>query len=773
MSRVHTPQRVPVDPAGWRWPLDLAAYDRSPELSPAERLALGEWLPRWRITSRARPRGAGPEVVERLRRPLVDALLALGCIREDRGTITYEFLAGVAERGVAFWGWSSGDWAEHLRSLPRFTGQSRTPARIYYLGVAYLLGDFIDFERTRLRAGVGSGVFVRALACAVFGQPAVEAALARVAEALERIGYSQRFRDGIRYRGLAVCYALLLSRSPHLEDITPETMEGLQGRGRRACTLPRYALLLLPGISRALVELGILRRPLEPRSPSDPSLQTLGRADPEWAAWCARWRELTTGARKQELYSQALQAGQWLGLYHPEITRPDQWTRPLCAGYVAAVLALKVGDWARVTSHVSEAKRGQALAPRTKNALLYVLRRMFRELRDWGLLTLRIDPARDLATPRAIRDLIGPDARVIDDALWLKLVWASLNLSAEDLERHGASRYPLELVRAAAVVWTHAALRSDEIYRLRLGCIRPQTEAEIDPDTGEVLPAHSVCYLDVPPNKTSPGYTKPVAPAVAEAIAAWEAIRPHQPLTADRKSGEPVHRLFALRGRKLGAQYLNQYLIPLLCAKAGVPREDSRGRITSHRARASILNRLKSGLSLYELQQYAGHKSPLSTVHYLARVEPTQLARAFLKADTTSRMIEVLIDHEAVRSGAAAKGEPWMYYDLGPAGFCSNVFWSQCPHRLACAGCDFNVPKSSARAEALRAKAFLQRYKQEVPLTEAELEAIEGDAAKFDLLLRRLEDVPTPDGRTPREITAAREATPRSIPLPILPHPHP
>ena len=67
-------------------------------------------------------------------------------------------------------------------------------------------------------------------------------------------------------------------------------------------------------------------------------------------------------------------------------------------------------------------------------------------------------------------------------------------------------------------------------------------------------------------------------------------------------------------------------------------------------------------------------------------------------------------------------------------------------------GCDFNIPKDSARAEALGAKAFLQRYKEELPVTDAEPAAIEGAEPKFNLMLRRLEDFPTPDGKTPREI---------------------
>ena len=45
---------------------------------------------------------------------------------------------------------------------------------------------------------------------------------------------------------------------------------------------------------------------------------------------------------------------------------------------------------------------------------------------------------------------------------------------------------------------------------------------------------------------------------------------------------------------------------------------------------------------------------------------------------------------------------------------------------MACAGCDFNIPKDSAKGEALAAKAFLHRYLEEVPLTPDEQLIVKG-----------------------------------------------
>ena len=108
----------------------------------------------------------------------------------------------------------------------------------------------------------------------------------------------------------------------------------------------------------------------------------------------------------------------------------------------------------------------------------------------------------------------------------------------------------------------------------------------------------------------------------------------------------------------------------MLCRKAGVPAADVRGNITSHRARSTIASQLynaKEPMTLFELQAWLGHRSPQSTQFY-AKITPATLTRAYDDAGYFSRnirTIEVLIDRDAVASGAAATGEPWQHYDLG------------------------------------------------------------------------------------------------------------
>ena len=43
-----------------------------------------------------------------------------------------------------------------------------------------------------------------------------------------------------------------------------------------------------------------------------------------------------------------------------------------------------------------------------------------------------------MTTPKSLIALIGPNPRVIADDIWAKLVWAGLNLTAEDLPVEGA-----------------------------------------------------------------------------------------------------------------------------------------------------------------------------------------------------------------------------------------------------------------------------------------------------------------------------------------------
>ena len=349
-----------------------------------------------------------------------------------------------------------------------------------------------------------------------------------------------------------------------------------------------------------------------------------------------------------------------------------------------------------------------------------------------------------------------------------------MNLEAKDLPTPGNGNelpaYPLELVRAIALIWCFAALRSDEIWRLRVGCIRWQYEDVMIPETGELLPRDAVCFLDVPVNKTSGAYTKAVHPLVGKRINEWEHVRPQeQRHDLDRKTSEQVQFLFSYRGLRVSNRYINQALIPLLCRKAGIPEQDSRGPITSHRARATIASMLynaKEPLTLFELKEYLGHRQLSSTQHYL-QVDPTKLASRVAKAgylEQNMATIEVLLDQSAVLSGAAARGEVWKYYDLGH-GYCTNTFWAECKHRMACARCPFYRPKSSTMGQLIEGKTHLVHMLEFVQLTEEEKVLVTEGIELHQHLIEQLANVPTPAGPTPRELEASRKPQQQVIAL--------
>ena len=555
---------------------------------------------------------------------------------------------------------------------------------------------------------------------------------------------------------------LLLAGRPELEALTFDLIKA----AHRQAPVGSQARMAYVRLSRVLHGMGFLPRPIPKRSYPQ---EALAGVDPVWVEWVQCWMNTSTSSTrtKDSVYYAALKAGRWLAQNYSDVRSPDDWTRDVAMAYVSEVNGFTVGDLTVPIAHL-DSRRGRPLSPASKDRALGALRVFFRDCQEWGWAQRRFDPGRVLATPRAVKALIAPNPRVIADDIWARLLWAGVNLSVNDLTLGGGiagtSRsglvYPLLLVKAVAITWLFAGLRCGELMRLRVGCIRWHGH-DGGPGAAETPKAGAACLLDVPVHKTGESYTKPVDPLVGKAIAGWEAQRPTQPLQIDRKTGERVDILFCMRGRPLPTRYLNDTLIPLLCRKAGVPLSDARGRITSHRARSTIASQLynaKEPMTLFELQAWLGHRSPSTTQHY-ARITPTTLTKAYADADYFARnirAIEVLIDQDAVKNAAAASGGPWRYYDLGH-GLCSYEFFDQCPHRMACPKCDFYRAKTSSRGQLLEAKSNQLRLLQELPLTEDERAAVDGDLVALDRLAARLAEQPTPSGQTPKELNQCTE----------------
>lgn len=525
---------------------------------------------------------------------------------------------------------------------------------------------------------------------------------------------------------------MIMNRDPRLETFTPELLWRAQSGTDKG--ISRY----VGRVSHALAALGIISAPVRMRNYKKWYEKPVEGVDPAWVHWCRRWRETSVlrPRTRESQYSFILRCGLWLKKEHPEVREPADWTMETCASFIAAVGRMNVDELQLGTERGTRksVRSGEPMMPHSRAHFIYSLRRFMIDYENWGWGRLHFSPARHLSTPDTPLFRRGVNPRVIDDPVWLKLIWASLNLRQEDLltEIH----YPLAMLQAMAVIWTHAGVRKNELLRLTTGCIAPQAD-DIVKDDGSIIPAGTLCYLHIPAGKTSKAFVKPVAAVVKKYVDIWLDERPaEQALLADERTGEKVRLLFQYRGKPAGSAILNRTVIPMLCARAGVPCEDSGGMITSHRGRASAVTALASvpqGMSLYELMQWTGHSTPQSTMHYL-RIRPTQLAASFVKADRVAHMISVLVDHDPE---AASLSGPATYYDLGDS-YCTNPFWSSCPHRMACIGCDFNLLKDSARGLILESKASIRRYLEEVPLTPDERAILEQDAEKVEQALTRL-----------------------------------
>lgn len=699
-------------------PFDRAQYILSDHLSDEERTALSVARRRTVFQKMTNP-------VPALLHPLRDIALRSGIPAGMVKRAIQAVLAETYNTNAPCWTWSEDIWLRLFKQT-HLSGPLLA-AFAWHLGP---VRKPQELERCRQPALYAS---------AIFGRDFFLRELQRLTEVLVSLGYSLRHQE--MFLSAVLGTLMLENGDPRLESFTEELLK--RGQQHRTEGIARA----IGKVSHGLAAMGILSRPLRMRGYTGWKEKKKDGIAPEWVQWCQRWRDTSVlrPRTRETNYSFILRIGLWLARDCPEIREPGEWTISTCASFIAALgrihvdeLSLEPGENRRVS-----ARSGQPMMSSSRAAFLYALRRFFVDYELWGWGRLHLSPYRHLATPDTPAFSRGVTPRVIDDPVWLKLIWASLNLRPEDMLTE--SHYPFAMHQAMAVIWTHAGLRQNEILRLTVGCVREQTD-DVVQDDGNIIPAGTLCWLDVPAGKTSKAFVKPVASVVKKYVDLWLQVRPAEqaPLT-DERTAERVSYLFQYRGKQAGRAMLNNTIIPVLCARAGVPCEDSRGRITSHRGRASAVTALASvpqGMTLHELMEWSGHSCPRSTLHYI-RIRPTRLAASFVKADKISHMISVLIDHDCQ---SIAESGPALYYDLGEL-YCTNPFWSSCPHRMACVGCDFSLPKSSSRAQALESKASIHRYLEEVPLTPDEKAIAEGDIDKLTAFIKKMAGQPPPGTR--------------------------
>jgi integrase len=710
----------------WRWPLNVDTFDTTSPLTRSELQSLEDLLALYHRPGRVVGYAEiAQRCLPRLVNPVREALLCLNLAADAHSPVVYRFLQHSADAGQPYGCLTEDAWLPLLQmpAVGSLTPAVAKRSACSFLLVLYLLRGFRSLHRLSKRP-------VTKMAHMLFGHRRMDHNWHVIVEALSALGYGDSISIPLQ---VTLSEVLLMHRSPSLADIDAEILEQM-----RQTTVRQEGSRFLVRLSYALFGMGALSSPLSKR-PSQPQLTP---PEHSWNAWVYRWEETSTlspDARKGTRHI-LTRVGAWLQRAQPDVVSPQQWDRQLCLKLVKAVTDLHTGEW---SSPPGQATSGTLLSAGTRLRKIYALRRFFLDLQDWEWIPKRFNPRVSLAPPAHLLAQVGPAPRVIAREIWSKLLQAALTLRDNDIQPDARSRakhlmYPLEMVRAVALVWVFGGLRSDEIRRLRVGCVRWELLDEVK------TPA--VVMLRVPPNKTAGRFEKPVSRFAAEAIREWELARPSSPPLLDPKTAERVDFLFVYRGRQIGSGYLNRHLIPLLCAKAGVPLADTRGPITSHRARATISSDLTTGenaMTLFELQTWLGHRTVSSTLHY-AHPTLTRVSEAYNRSDyfeRNLRLVDVLVDQDAVRSGET---ETWMHYDLGH-GYCTHDFFAACLHRMACARCTFYLPKSSTQAQLLEAKTNLRHMMQEIVLTEDERAAVEGDIMALERLVASLKDQAAPD----------------------------
>ena len=315
--------------------------------------------------------------------------------------------------------------------------------------------------------------------------------------------WGYRERTAKIYIPRAMCEVLITNRSPRLEDLTFEVLQKvMQRRGKKNNTL------YLSAVSKVLAHRKIISAPvMRVERPRHPNPNLLKGVPEKWVQAASYWRENARySARvRQATYYFLLTVGRWLTAKHPTITRPEQWDRNLALECLTMITNMRCGDFRAQWVGRKPRNNGKPLTPNGKMLNYTALRVFFADLQEWGVIPPRFDPYRSFTPPRSVKALVTTTPRVIADDVWAKLLWAGLNVTPEDFAswRNPSGRintyYPIEMIRAVTLVWLFAGIRGDEIRRLRVGCVRWQPDNE-----------SSVCFLDVPVNKTGTAFTKPV-----------------------------------------------------------------------------------------------------------------------------------------------------------------------------------------------------------------------------------------------------------------------
>jgi integrase len=561
----------------------------------------------------------------------------------------------------------------------------------------------------------------------------------------------------------------LLNRSPYLEDLTEELVNEV-GTGNRSRQWSQRKVM------NGLYDLGLLV-PKEEEKLKGPTLFDQEGMAPEWFAWCMAWYERAVDLAllvRQGYVNRILAVGRWLQERFPEIREPSQWTEDLALCFRSEVCSWIAGQYVSEEGRRRLSIKGMLGHPMRSYGIAHYLTSMRRYLTDLTKrpyavngapahrISLDFVPREVLTTPSPIRKALdAASPRDIAMQVWAKLAIAAATLSANDLPR--TTRYPLSFYRALALVWVTSARRPNEITRLRLDCLREEWAPDMLDEDGQPVeqvtldqpPGQSqaneaenktvkLFYLHIPAGKNRGPFWIWIPDYVAAAINDWKRERPKsQRKLFDPKEREEVDYLFCYQDLRVGTGFINEALIPTLCARAGVDQQDATGKITGHRGRSTRLTLLRRrGVSLEDLAEYAGHTNT-RTIRRYARQHPLQLHRIIRDADDVSRIIEGVVDVQAAVQGIPALR--WFIgYDAdGEPMYCGNQLYITCPHRLDCERCGMFI--GGEKAKLLHESENTLPITSKVPMTPIEQCIVSGDQIGEAAYRAALQQVPAPE----------------------------
>lgn len=359
----------------WIWPVDLASYDKNPELTNEEWQTLDALIQHFAIgKKRWLPHTA--QRLDRLLQPLHDVFDYVGGCDRARRRAIHIMLRNIHRQQLSYWGWN---WSQWLALIPNASVKIRSEDHPILMTFSYLLARQNRFYQL---GTFRQTVFARKM----FGQH-FDDACERVWQELLGRGYGggvSNKRDVWNTIGLL----MLVNYSPNLNTLTHEVVE-------TALTehFPGYLRNRAARVTRALVSLGHLTTPLEsiphPRHHANPNL--LLNIHPEWEQWADRWKNTSTLTpnTRQSNYYELLKTGRWLFQNHPHITSPEQWTQTFAAEYSAAVERMRVGEYSQPFSF-GRGTRGKLYSPKTRNSHLSMMRTFFRDCQEWQWISRRI-----------------------------------------------------------------------------------------------------------------------------------------------------------------------------------------------------------------------------------------------------------------------------------------------------------------------------------------------------------------------------------------------